>query len=75
MKVSVSLAEEDVEFLDAYALSRGMPSRSAVLQRAVHLLRASELGTAYAAAWDEWAADDDAKLWEATVADGLPRGH
>jgi Arc/MetJ-type ribon-helix-helix transcriptional regulator len=71
VKLSVSLADEDVEFLDAYAQSRGMPSRSAVVQRAVHLLRASELGEAYADAWAEWAAGDDAELWDATVADGL----
>jgi Arc/MetJ-type ribon-helix-helix transcriptional regulator len=73
MKLSVSLADEDVEFLDAYARSRGMPSRSAVLQRAVRLLRASELGPAYGDAWEEWAAEPDAELWDATIADGLTR--
>jgi Arc/MetJ-type ribon-helix-helix transcriptional regulator len=73
MKVSVSLAEEDVEFLDAYARSKKMPSRSAVVQRAIRLLRASEIGGAYADAWEEWGAGEEAELWEATVADGLPR--
>ena len=73
MKLSVSLADDDVEFLDAYARSRGIPSRSAALQRAVRLLRASELDAAYAEAWEEWAAGSDAELWEATVADGLSR--
>jgi Arc/MetJ-type ribon-helix-helix transcriptional regulator len=73
MKLSVSLSEEDVEFLDAYARSQHMRSRSAVVQRAVRLLRASEFGAAYADAWDEWAAGDDAELWESTVADGLPQ--
>ncbi|CAN5194982.1 type II toxin-antitoxin system antitoxin MazE9 [soil metagenome] len=71
MKVSVSLADEDVEFLDAYARAQGVPSRSAVVQRAVRLLRASELGLAYADAWEEWAAEPDADLWEATIADGV----
>jgi Arc/MetJ-type ribon-helix-helix transcriptional regulator len=71
MKVSVSLADEDVEFLDAYAQAQGMPSRSAVVQRAVRLLRVSELGPAYAKAWDEWAAEPDAHLWDATIGDGL----
>ena len=47
MKVSVSLPDEDIEFLDAYARSVGARSRSAVLQRAVRLLRATELGPAY----------------------------
>jgi Arc/MetJ-type ribon-helix-helix transcriptional regulator len=73
VKVSISLPDEDVEFLDAYALSRGVPSRSAVVQRAVHLLRASELGAAYADAWEEWESGPDAQAWEATIADGLPR--
>jgi Arc/MetJ-type ribon-helix-helix transcriptional regulator len=73
MKVSVSLAEEDVEFLDEYARSKGMPSRSAVLQRAVRLLRSSELDAAYVNAWDDWVTDEDATLWDVTVGDGLPR--
>jgi Arc/MetJ-type ribon-helix-helix transcriptional regulator len=69
MKLSVSLPEEDVEFLDDYAETNGDPSRSAVIQRAVKLLRASELGSAYAEAWTDWAAGD-ADLWEPTAADG-----
>ena len=44
MKVSVSLPDEDVDFLDAYASSQGFASRSAVVHKAVRLLRASELG-------------------------------
>jgi len=70
MKVSVSLPEEDVEFLDAYAANAGIESRSAVLHKAVRLLRAVELGDDYAAAWQEWAAESDSTLWEATTADG-----
>lgn len=71
MKLSVSLADDDVDFVDSYATEHGLPSRSGVLQRAVALLRASELGDDYAAAWDEWEkADSD--LWDSTVADGLP---
>jgi len=54
MKVSVSLPDEDIEFLDAYARSVGARSRSAVLHRAVRLLRATELGPAYAQAWQGW---------------------
>lgn len=71
MKLSVSLPEEDVEFVDEYATRRGSASRSAVLHRAIGLLRASELEDAYAAAWDEWDADDDARLWNAVIADGV----
>lgn len=71
MKVSVSLPDEDVEFLDAYAAAQGFASRSAVVHRAVRLLRGSELGAAYEDAWDEWEAAGETDAWEATTADGL----
>jgi Arc/MetJ-type ribon-helix-helix transcriptional regulator len=64
MKLSVSLPDEDVRFLDEYASQQGLESRSAVVRRAVRLLRASGLGTAYEIAWQEWDASDDADLWE-----------
>ena len=70
MKVSVSLPDGDVEFLDNYAEREGFASRSAVLHKAVRLLRASELGTAYEDAWTEWEASGGAALWETTTADG-----
>jgi Arc/MetJ-type ribon-helix-helix transcriptional regulator len=70
MKVSVSLPEEDVEFLDDYAATQGMDSRSAAVHKAVRLLRASELGAAYEDAWAEWDDSDDAELWDSTTADG-----
>ena len=71
MKVSVSLPDEDVEFLDAYAQSRGFASRSAVVHRAVRLLRANELGAAYEDAWTDWSNGGEAGLWEVTTADGV----
>jgi Arc/MetJ-type ribon-helix-helix transcriptional regulator len=71
MKVSVSLPSDDVEFLDRYANQQGYESRSAVLHKAVRLLRASGLSGAYEDAWDEWASSDEAPLWEATARDGL----
>lgn len=72
MKVSVSLPDEDVEFLDAYAKSQGIESRSAVVHKAVRLLRASELGAAYEDAWLEWANSGAGDAWDAVIADGLP---
>lgn len=70
MKLSVSLPEEDIAFLDAYAESQGIGSRSAVLHKAVRALRASELGAAYEDAWHDWEVTD-AEAWEQTAADGL----
>lgn len=71
MKVSVSLPDEDIEFLDSYADARGIPSRSAVVHKAVRLLKASELGASYEEAWAEWEGSGEASVWEAAVADGL----
>jgi len=71
MKVSVSLPDEDVDFLDAYAEAQGFASRSAVVHKAVRLLRAAELGPAYEDAWQEWSAGSDEALWGPTASDGL----
>ncbi len=71
MKVSVSLPDEDVEFLDAYASSKGISSRSAVVHKAVRLLRASGLGAAYEDAWQEWSSEGDDAVWDVTFNDGL----
>ncbi|MGB6057260.1 MAG: ribbon-helix-helix domain-containing protein [Microthrixaceae bacterium] len=71
MKVSVSLPDADVEYLDAYARAQGLDSRSAALQKAVRLLRASELGAAYEDAWTDWMQGEDAAVWEAATADGV----
>jgi Arc/MetJ-type ribon-helix-helix transcriptional regulator len=71
MKVSVSLPDADVEFLDSYAEAQGIESRSAVVHKAVGLLRASQLEHAYEEAWAAWSADSDAGAWEAAAGDGL----
>lgn len=70
MKLSVSLPAEDVEFLDAYASQIGLASRSAVVQRAIELLRSGGLGPAYEAAWREWDETGEAALWEVVASDG-----
>ena len=71
MKVSISLPDEDLEFLDQYTKDAGLDSRSAALQKAVRLLRSAELSQEYAAAWEEFDASGDAALWESTVGDGI----
>jgi Arc/MetJ-type ribon-helix-helix transcriptional regulator len=70
VKLSVSIPDNDVEFIDHYAGEHGLGTRSGVVQRALLLLRASELGDDYAAAWREWADAGD-ELWDTTIADGL----
>jgi Arc/MetJ-type ribon-helix-helix transcriptional regulator len=71
MKVSVSLPDDDVEFLDSYAQAQGIDSRSAAVHKAVGLLRASQLEHAYEEAWAAGSADGDAGAWEAAAGDGL----
>ncbi len=64
----MSLPEEDLSFLDAYVKEQGLASRSAALHKAVRLLKASGLGSAYEAAWSEW---NDEAMWDAVSNDGL----
>jgi len=71
MKVSVSLPDADVEFLDAYAERVGISSRSAVVHQAIRLLRASELADAYEDAWATWESSGDSALWDRTSNDGI----
>ncbi len=71
MKVSVSLPPDDVAFLDDYARVQGYDSRSAVVHKAVSLLRGGELSAAYEEAWGAWASSEDGTAWDTVTADGL----
>jgi Arc/MetJ-type ribon-helix-helix transcriptional regulator len=71
MKVSVSLPEDDVAFLDEYARDQGISSRSAAVHQAVGLLRTTQLSAAYEDAWESWDDSDDAAAWDAAAGDGL----
>ena len=71
MKISISLPAEEVGFLDAYARTHGIRSRSGAIQAALRLLRTSQLADDYASAWAEWT--EDADMWEQTSNDGMPR--
>lgn len=71
MKLSVSLPEEDIEFLDGYVNEHGAGSRSAALHKAVDLLRAAQLAGAYEDAWASWGSSEDAEVWDTALADGL----
>ena len=73
MKLSISLPDEDVEFLDEYARAIGASSRSAIIQKAVQLLRATELSADYAQAWEEWRDAGESEAWETVAEDGLGR--
>lgn len=69
MKLSVSLPDKDVAFIDRQVTENGERSRSAVIRKALRRLRSEELKRQYAQLWAEW--DDDDDVWDATVGDGI----
>jgi predicted transcriptional regulator len=70
MKVSVSLPDDDVQFLDEYA-RRHDRSRSAAVHEAIATLRDGTLADAYEQAWTQPDADDDLELFDQASGDGL----
>ena len=66
-KVSISLPDDDIGYLDSETLAGRYPSRSAAVHEALRLLRESRLADAYAEAYGEWTEDD----WDVAIADGL----
>ncbi len=73
MKLSVSLSDDDVDFVDQYAEEHAVESRSAVLQRGIRMLRSADLSVAYAQAWEDWAESSDRDAWDTAVSDGIER--
>jgi Arc/MetJ-type ribon-helix-helix transcriptional regulator len=69
VKVSASLPNEDVAFLDAYAGAHELPSRSAAVQTAIRALRLGDLRDAYRDAWAEWKASAEAAAWDSVAGD------
>ncbi|MGY0486533.1 ribbon-helix-helix domain-containing protein [Streptomyces sp. WG-D5] len=71
MKISVSLPQEDVAFVDEYVSRTEAASRSAVIHDAIELLRGARLEAEYAEAFAEWDESEDAALWDRTSGDGI----
>lgn len=69
-KLSVSLSESDVEYIDELARSRS-GNRSAAIHDLVRIARERAAVSDYAMANDEWIASGDSRAWGATAADGL----
>ena len=64
MKLSVSLPDEACEFLDKCVEDGQYPSRSAVVLRALRLLRSADLGAMYAEAFAEWQSSEEGADWD-----------
>jgi Arc/MetJ-type ribon-helix-helix transcriptional regulator len=71
MKISVSLPQEDVAFVDEYATRTEAESRSAVIHAAIELLRQAQLEQEYTEAFAEWDGSEDAAFWDQFSGDGL----
>lgn len=71
MKLSVSLPQPQIDFLDHYQRQHRLDSRSEVLQLALKLLQERALEEEYRAAGEEWQNSEDAALWEALSGEGL----
>ncbi|MES1169826.1 MAG: type II toxin-antitoxin system ParD family antitoxin [Leifsonia sp.] len=70
MKLSISLSEEDVDFLDRETSAGAFESRSAAVAAAVRLLRQRELVDAYRESFAEWANSEESELWDRVSSDG-----
>lgn len=71
MKISISLSDEDVAYLDAETSDGRFASRSAAVAAAIGWMRRGDLVAAYDQAYDEWANSDDATAWDVTTSDGI----
>lgn len=71
MKVSISLPEADLVFLDQYAKDNGLESRSAAVHRAVRALVDTQLEAEYTEAFTEWEESGEEAFWDRFAADGL----
>ena len=71
VKVSTTLPERDVVFIERYAKEKNLPSRAAAYQAAVKALRDQELMRQYEEADKEWYESGEAAVWECTVGDGI----
>lgn len=66
-KLSISIPESSLEFIERYRKKHAMKSRSHVIEAAITLLRERELEAAYRAA-----AREPEAAYDATNSDGLP---
>ena len=71
MKVSVSIPDEDLAFLESQISSGRYPTRSAAMHAAIKSLRSRDLEAQYAEAARDWQESGEQAHWDVTIADGL----
>ncbi len=65
-KVSVSLPDSDIKYLESVA-----SNRSAAVHIVIEQVRNAELINSYTDAFAEWQGSEDAKLWDSASGDGI----
>ena len=70
MKLSVSLSDDDLTYLDKIA-SDVKGNRSAAIHKLLRVQRELDAEDAYAEAFDEWETSGEQRLWDQTAGDGL----
>lgn len=65
-KISISLSQSLLQFIESYKIAKGCKSPSQVIELALELLQNQELESAY-----RQASSEVDSAWDITVADGL----
>ncbi len=71
VKLSVSLSEDDLVYLDKIAADL-KDNGSAAIHKLLRIQRELDAETAYAQAFDEWENSGEQAIWDGTAGDGLP---
>lgn len=71
VKISVSIPEDELALLDELIAREELPNRSAGVRRAIEEFRRARLAAEYKECFSQPSFEDEAKLWEDTLADGL----
>lgn len=71
MKVSVSIPDDDLAYVQTQVASGRYPTRSAVMHAAIRSLRTRDLEAQYAEAARDWRESGEEAVWDVTNADGL----
>lgn len=71
VKLSVSLSDSDVAYVDEIARVERSGNRSAVIHDMVRLFREIRSEDDYVKAFEEWDGSEDQKLWDSALMDGL----
>lgn len=70
VKLSVSLSDDDLVYLDKIAADM-KGNRSAAIHRLLRIQRELDAEDAYAQAFDEWEGSGEESIWDGTTRDGL----